>query len=148
MSLYRDGKIKPIGPLRVFDSSDVVQAFRHFASKERVGKTAVSFENMEVSVKVSYKFKTSKCRSEYADSWIGSSIEAQYDIRRRENLPHDRMPWRAWPQHVQMDDEARCQEVRLPRSIRARQDTGTKTCRGARERRRYYQSRQGRRRRL
>lgn len=80
MSLYRDGKIKPIDPLQVFDSSDIVPAFRHFTSKERTGKTAVSFENKEVLVKVSYKFKTSKCRSEYADSWTGSSTEAQYDI--------------------------------------------------------------------
>lgn len=35
MSLYRDGKIKPLDPLRVFDSSNIAQAFRHFSSKNR-----------------------------------------------------------------------------------------------------------------
>ena len=52
MSLYRDGKIKPLDPLRVFDASDIAQAFRHFSSKDRMGKIAVSFEKKESLIKV------------------------------------------------------------------------------------------------
>lgn len=52
MSLYRDGKIEPVGPLQIFDSSDIAQAFRHFVSKDRVGKIAVSFEKKKSLVKV------------------------------------------------------------------------------------------------
>ena len=53
MSLYRDGKIKAFDPLKVFDASEIPQAFRHFSSKNRMGKIAVSFENDESLVNVS-----------------------------------------------------------------------------------------------
>lgn len=52
MSLYRDGKIKAIEPLRVFPASEISQAFRHFSSKNRIGKIAISFENDESLVNV------------------------------------------------------------------------------------------------
>lgn len=52
MSLYRDGKIKAFDPLRVFAASEISQAFRHFSSKDRIGKIAISFENDESSVNV------------------------------------------------------------------------------------------------
>ena len=45
MSLYRDGKIKAFDPLKVFDASEIPDAFRHFSSKNRMGKIAISFEN-------------------------------------------------------------------------------------------------------
>lgn len=45
MGLYRDGRIKAFDPLKVFDASEISQAFRHFSSKNRTGKIAVSFEN-------------------------------------------------------------------------------------------------------
>ncbi|KAI9781322.1 MAG: Type I Iterative PKS [Peltula sp. TS41687] len=52
MSLYRERKIKPFSPLRVFDASEVSQAFRYFSSKNRMGKIAISFENGESVVPV------------------------------------------------------------------------------------------------
>lgn len=45
MALYRDGSIKAFDPLKVFDASEIVDAFRHFSSKNRMGKIAISFEN-------------------------------------------------------------------------------------------------------
>ena len=52
MSLYRDRKIKAFDPLKVFDASQISQAFRHFSSKNRMGKIAVSFEDNESLVQV------------------------------------------------------------------------------------------------
>ena len=52
MTLYRSGQIKAFDPLRVFDVSEVSQAFRHFSSKNRMGKIAVSFEKDESLVQV------------------------------------------------------------------------------------------------
>ena len=45
MRLYRGGKIRPYNPLKIFDCSEISQAFRHFSSKNRMGKIAVSFED-------------------------------------------------------------------------------------------------------
>lgn len=52
MGLYRDGKIKAFDPLKVFDASEISQAFRRFSGKNRMGKTAISFENDDSTVKV------------------------------------------------------------------------------------------------
>lgn len=35
MTLYRNGQIKAFDPLRVFDVSEISQAFRHFSSKTK-----------------------------------------------------------------------------------------------------------------
>jgi len=60
MSLYRSGDIIPIDPLKVFDASEVVQAFRYFALATRVGKIAVSFKNPQSQIPVvPIKFRTS-----------------------------------------------------------------------------------------
>lgn len=56
MSLYRRGQIKAFNPLKVFDASEISQAFRHFSSKNRMGKIAISFEREESLVKVSYPY--------------------------------------------------------------------------------------------
>ncbi|KAL8901561.1 MAG: hypothetical protein Q9207_005140, partial [Kuettlingeria erythrocarpa] len=45
LSLYRDGKIKTFDPLKVFPAGQVSDAFRHFSSKNRMGKIAISFED-------------------------------------------------------------------------------------------------------
>lgn len=45
MRLYRHGCIKAFNPLKVFDASDITDAFRHFSAKNRIGKLAISFEN-------------------------------------------------------------------------------------------------------
>ena len=51
--MLREGKIKAIKPLKTFDASEIVQAFRYFASPDRIGKVVVSLENPESQIKVS-----------------------------------------------------------------------------------------------
>ncbi|KAG9237170.1 reducing type I polyketide synthase 10 [Amylocarpus encephaloides] len=71
MELYREGKITAIDPLKVFDVSEVVQAFRYFALSTRVGKIAVSFENPNSQIPVvPIKFR-SKFHPEKAYVLIG-----------------------------------------------------------------------------
>ena len=53
MALYRSGKIKAFDPLRVFDASEISQAFRYFSTKNRMGKIAISFENDDSMINVS-----------------------------------------------------------------------------------------------
>lgn len=45
MKLYREKKIKAVGPLKVFDVSEITQAYRYFGLGNRMGKVAVSLEN-------------------------------------------------------------------------------------------------------
>ena len=52
MRLYRDGKIKAFDPLKVFDASEISQAFRHFSGQNRMGKIAISFDDDASMVKV------------------------------------------------------------------------------------------------
>ncbi|KAK7745564.1 Type I Iterative PKS [Cytospora paraplurivora] len=52
MSLYRGGTIKPVEPLRVFDISETPQAYRHFASRSRIGKVAINLETPGAEVLV------------------------------------------------------------------------------------------------
>ena len=52
MALYRDGSIKVFNPLKIYDASDIADAFRHFSSKNRMGKIAISFENDASLVRV------------------------------------------------------------------------------------------------
>ena len=56
ISLYRAGKIRAFEPLKVFDASEISQAFRHFSSKNRIGKIAVSFEDDAALINVSYPY--------------------------------------------------------------------------------------------
>ncbi|PYI20858.1 putative polyketide synthase [Aspergillus violaceofuscus CBS 115571] len=51
MTLYREGKIQP-PPLKVFDITEVAQAYRFFANKDRVGKVVISMENAKARVPV------------------------------------------------------------------------------------------------
>lgn len=44
LDLYRAGKVKP-PPIKVFDVSEIAQAYRYFNNKDRVGKVVVSMEN-------------------------------------------------------------------------------------------------------
>ena len=48
----REGKIKEISPLKVFDVSDIVQAYRHFQSRTRLGKVAISLEDTASPIQV------------------------------------------------------------------------------------------------
>lgn len=45
IQLFRSGRLKYIHPLKVFDASQTIEAFRHFSSSSRTGKVTVSFEN-------------------------------------------------------------------------------------------------------
>jgi hypothetical protein len=60
MELYRAGKIRAIEPMKTFDVSDVVQAFRYFGLFTRLGKVAVSFENPESQIQASKALPTVK----------------------------------------------------------------------------------------
>jgi len=53
MSLYRQKKIKAVDPLKVFDVSEITQAYRYFGLGNRMGKVAVSLENDESVIPVS-----------------------------------------------------------------------------------------------
>ncbi|CAJ2513179.1 Uu.00g012980.m01.CDS01 [Anthostomella pinea] len=44
LDLYRSGEIAPL-PMKVFDVGQVAQAYRYFASKERVAKVVISMED-------------------------------------------------------------------------------------------------------
>jgi len=52
ISLYRQGKIKAINPLKVFDISEITQAYRYFSTGTRIGKVAISLEKSESALKV------------------------------------------------------------------------------------------------
>ena len=52
LELYRSGEIQP-PPIKVFDITEVSQAYRYFAGKDRVGKVVVSMENSQSRVPVS-----------------------------------------------------------------------------------------------
>ncbi|KAM3079651.1 hypothetical protein ACMFMG_006064 [Clarireedia jacksonii] len=43
IELLREEKIRPVSPLEIFPASQVVEAFRYFASSERIGKVALTF---------------------------------------------------------------------------------------------------------
>ncbi|ORY71075.1 polyketide synthase [Pseudomassariella vexata] len=51
LELYRAGEIQP-PPIKVFDVTEVAQAYRYFASKERVGKVVISLKNPQARVPV------------------------------------------------------------------------------------------------
>lgn len=59
LALYRAKKIQKIEPLEVFDISNAAKAFRHFSSGNRMGKVAISFEDMSSVLKVQpHKYNT------------------------------------------------------------------------------------------
>ncbi|KAI5854487.1 polyketide synthase [Durotheca rogersii] len=51
LELYRSRKIRPL-PMKVFDISQVSQAYRYFANKDRVGKVVISMEDPRARVPV------------------------------------------------------------------------------------------------
>ncbi|CAG8973482.1 hypothetical protein HYALB_00011077 [Hymenoscyphus albidus] len=50
MSLYRQKKIRAVEPLKVFDVSEITQAYRYFGLGNRMGKIAISLENNDSMV--------------------------------------------------------------------------------------------------
>ncbi|KAL2862206.1 type I polyketide synthase [Aspergillus lucknowensis] len=52
MTLYREGKITPPGPIKRFDISETTQAFRYFSSRSRMGKVVINFERDDAEIQV------------------------------------------------------------------------------------------------
>ncbi|KAK4992377.1 Type I Iterative PKS [Elasticomyces elasticus] len=50
MSLYRQKKIKAVEPLKVFNVSEIANAYRYFGLGNRIGKVAVSLEDLESEI--------------------------------------------------------------------------------------------------
>ncbi|KAK4222721.1 acyl transferase/acyl hydrolase/lysophospholipase [Podospora fimiseda] len=50
--LFRQGKIKAVEPLKVFDLSEATQAYRYFATRTRLGKIAINLEDPESEIQV------------------------------------------------------------------------------------------------
>ncbi|KAL9037595.1 MAG: hypothetical protein Q9214_005633 [Letrouitia sp. 1 TL-2023] len=52
LDLYRAGHISKISPLKVFDVSEIENAFRYFQSKNRMGKIAISLQDPDARLTV------------------------------------------------------------------------------------------------
>ncbi|KAI0204850.1 reducing type I polyketide synthase 10 [Astrocystis sublimbata] len=52
MGLYREGKIRAIEPLQVFDVSEATAAFRSFSSRARLGRVAINLQKLDVKIRV------------------------------------------------------------------------------------------------
>lgn len=52
MTLYRQGKIAPAEPVKVFDISETTQAFRYFSSRSRMGKVVINLEREDSTIPV------------------------------------------------------------------------------------------------
>ncbi|KAK0634886.1 polyketide synthase-like protein [Bombardia bombarda] len=51
LALYRSGEIKP-APITTFSVSDIIQAYRYFSAKDRVGKIVISLEDENARIPV------------------------------------------------------------------------------------------------
>ncbi|KAI3325957.1 hypothetical protein HD806DRAFT_520675 [Xylariaceae sp. AK1471] len=52
MMLYREGKIRAIEPLQVFDVSEATAAFRSFSSRARIGRIAINLQKPDAELRV------------------------------------------------------------------------------------------------
>jgi NAD(P)-dependent dehydrogenase (short-subunit alcohol dehydrogenase family) len=52
MSLYREGKIGELQPIRAFDITETIQAMRYFASRTRMGKIVITMDNAESMIPI------------------------------------------------------------------------------------------------
>jgi NAD(P)-dependent dehydrogenase (short-subunit alcohol dehydrogenase family) len=50
MSLYREGKIGELQPIRSFDITETTQAMRYFASRTRMGKVVITMDNADSAI--------------------------------------------------------------------------------------------------
>lgn len=51
VALFRAKKIRPV-PIKVFDISEITQAYRYFSGKNRTGKVVVSLLNQKSVIRV------------------------------------------------------------------------------------------------
>lgn len=54
LHLIRSGKVNVIRPIKIFDVSEIEQAFRYFSQGSRVGKVVVSMQNKSSLIPVSF----------------------------------------------------------------------------------------------
>ncbi|KIX10093.1 uncharacterized protein Z518_01174 [Rhinocladiella mackenziei CBS 650.93] len=52
LHLFRTGQIGEIGRVKIFDVSEITNAFRYFSAQNRIGKVVISLENPEARVRV------------------------------------------------------------------------------------------------
>ncbi|KAF3402032.1 Polyketide synthase-nonribosomal peptide synthetase [Penicillium rolfsii] len=59
IDLYRAGRIAKIDPIRIFDISEINSGLRHFSSRARMGKVAISLEDDSTTIPVqTLKYRT------------------------------------------------------------------------------------------
>lgn len=51
LELYRSGQVKPV-PITTFDVANIAQAYRHFSTRDRVGKVVITMDNPESRIPV------------------------------------------------------------------------------------------------
>ncbi|KAM0133215.1 hypothetical protein ACHAP3_006145 [Botrytis cinerea] len=58
MGLLRQERIRPVSPLKTFPASQIVEAFHHFSSNDRIGKVALTFSPSTIIPVVPLKYHT------------------------------------------------------------------------------------------
>ena len=53
LEMYRAKEIKAV-PIKVFDVSEITQAYRYFSSRGRIGKVVISLQNSKSIIRVSF----------------------------------------------------------------------------------------------
>ncbi|KAL4746292.1 hypothetical protein BDW72DRAFT_207477 [Aspergillus terricola var. indicus] len=71
MALHRRGEVPGDQPQRVFDITEITQAFRYFANRSRMGKIAVSLENESSEIPVRGLKYTTRFSSEKSYVMVG-----------------------------------------------------------------------------
>ena len=52
LELHRQGIIQTVGPLKIFDASDLSEAYRYVSKESSIGKAVISLENREAIIDV------------------------------------------------------------------------------------------------
>lgn len=68
MQMINSGTIQPVKPLKVFDVSQVQQAFQEFGSASRIGKVAVSLEDPSSELQVRFYLRSNLPKQLMRDS--------------------------------------------------------------------------------
>ncbi|KAL2802548.1 hypothetical protein BJX63DRAFT_440810 [Aspergillus granulosus] len=71
MALYREGKITPIEPVKVFDISETAQAFRYFSSRSRMGKVVINLQDESSEIQVQPLKHTSRFSADKSYILVG-----------------------------------------------------------------------------
>jgi NAD(P)-dependent dehydrogenase (short-subunit alcohol dehydrogenase family) len=71
MTLYREGRVMPIEPVKVFDISETAQAFRYFSSRSRMGKVVINLEDESSEIQVQPLKHTSRFSADKSYILVG-----------------------------------------------------------------------------